>query len=187
MAAHSSILAWRIPWIEKPGGLQSIGLQRTGHYWSDLVSTQRNKGRAGSNKLKQVALEEPLIRTDKYTKSPVGNLDLEFKKMIWIWFHVREGDSTRKWEVKADKMQDWGGYFFLVGLENINGCKKGIRQWRNTEIWKKWNHWNQIREGMRLRAQWRGLIQNWDLLGTKNLLRCGLENEGVHTSKLDFL
>ena len=28
MAIHSSILAWRIPWIEEPGGLQSIGLQR---------------------------------------------------------------------------------------------------------------------------------------------------------------
>ena len=27
-ATHSSILAWRIPWIEEPGGLQSIGLQR---------------------------------------------------------------------------------------------------------------------------------------------------------------
>ena len=28
MASHSSILAWRIPWTEKPGGLQSMGLQR---------------------------------------------------------------------------------------------------------------------------------------------------------------
>ena len=28
MATHSSILAWRIPWTEEPGGLQSIGLQR---------------------------------------------------------------------------------------------------------------------------------------------------------------
>ena len=28
MAAHSSILAWRIPWTEEPGGLQSMGLQR---------------------------------------------------------------------------------------------------------------------------------------------------------------
>ena len=27
MATHSSILAWRIPWTEEPGGLQSIGLQ----------------------------------------------------------------------------------------------------------------------------------------------------------------
>ena len=28
MAIHSSILAWRTPWIEEPGGLQSMGLQR---------------------------------------------------------------------------------------------------------------------------------------------------------------
>ena len=31
MAMHPSILAWRIPWIEEPGGLQSMGLQRVGH------------------------------------------------------------------------------------------------------------------------------------------------------------
>ena len=31
MATHSSILAWRIPWIEGPGGLQSMGSQRVGH------------------------------------------------------------------------------------------------------------------------------------------------------------
>ena len=31
MATHSSILAWRILWIEEPGGLQSTGSQRVGH------------------------------------------------------------------------------------------------------------------------------------------------------------
>ena len=31
MATHSSILAWRIPWTEESGGLQSMGLQRVGH------------------------------------------------------------------------------------------------------------------------------------------------------------
>ena len=31
MATHSGILAWRIPWTEGPGGLQSIGSQRAGH------------------------------------------------------------------------------------------------------------------------------------------------------------
>ena len=30
MATHSSILAWKIPWTEEPGGLQSMGLQRIG-------------------------------------------------------------------------------------------------------------------------------------------------------------
>ena len=30
MATHSSILAWEIPWMEEPGGLQSMGLQESG-------------------------------------------------------------------------------------------------------------------------------------------------------------
>ena len=38
MATHYSILAWRIPLTEKPGGLQSIGSQRVGQDRSDLVS-----------------------------------------------------------------------------------------------------------------------------------------------------
>ena len=37
MATHFSILAWRIPWTEEPGGLQFIGLQRIGHDWSNLA------------------------------------------------------------------------------------------------------------------------------------------------------
>ena len=31
MATHFSILAWRVPWTEEPGSLQSMGLQRVGH------------------------------------------------------------------------------------------------------------------------------------------------------------
>ena len=31
MATHSNILAWRIPWTERPGGLQSMGSQKVGH------------------------------------------------------------------------------------------------------------------------------------------------------------
>ena len=32
MATHSSTLAWKIPWTEEPGRLQSMGSQRVGHY-----------------------------------------------------------------------------------------------------------------------------------------------------------
>ena len=40
MATHSSILAWRIPWTEEPGGLQSTGSLRVGHDWAtSLYST----------------------------------------------------------------------------------------------------------------------------------------------------
>ena len=35
METHCSTLAWRIPWTEEPGGLQSMGLQRVGHIRSD--------------------------------------------------------------------------------------------------------------------------------------------------------
>ena len=37
MATHSSFLAWRIPWTEESGVLQSMGLQRVEHSWSDLA------------------------------------------------------------------------------------------------------------------------------------------------------
>ena len=38
MATHSSILAWRIPWTEDPGGLQSTGSQRVRHDWATSLS-----------------------------------------------------------------------------------------------------------------------------------------------------
>ena len=41
MAIHSSILVWRIPWTEEPGGLQSIGLQRVGCDWATNTHTHR--------------------------------------------------------------------------------------------------------------------------------------------------
>ena len=39
MATHSSILAWRIPWMEEPGGLQSTGSLRVGHDWLTNIFT----------------------------------------------------------------------------------------------------------------------------------------------------
>ena len=40
LATHSSILAWRIPWMEEPGGLQSTGSQRVGHDGATSLCTQ---------------------------------------------------------------------------------------------------------------------------------------------------
>ena len=41
MVTHSSIFAWRIPWTEKSGGLQSMGSQRVRHDWSNLAPTYK--------------------------------------------------------------------------------------------------------------------------------------------------
>ena len=40
METHSSILAWRTPWTEEPGGLWSVGSQRVGH---DLLTKQQQQ------------------------------------------------------------------------------------------------------------------------------------------------
>ena len=46
MAIHSSILAWRTPWIEEPGGLQSMGLQRI--RWDRVTNIHSHTHRQGS-------------------------------------------------------------------------------------------------------------------------------------------
>ena len=40
MAAHSSVLAWRIPETGEPGGLPSMGLHRVGHNWGNLAAAR---------------------------------------------------------------------------------------------------------------------------------------------------
>ena len=50
MATHSSILAWRTPWTEEPGELQSMGSQRRGHFpGGSVVKTSPPSRRCGSN------------------------------------------------------------------------------------------------------------------------------------------
>ena len=39
MATHCNIIAWRIPWTEKPGGIQSMGSERVGHNWVTNTNT----------------------------------------------------------------------------------------------------------------------------------------------------
>ena len=51
MATHSSTLAWKIPWMEEPGGLPSVGSHRVEHGWSDLAAAAAGE--------KQYLLPEP--------------------------------------------------------------------------------------------------------------------------------
>ena len=82
MATHSSILAWEIPWMEEPGGLQSMGSQRVGHdlaaKWTSLVAQMvkasaynggdtgsipgsgRSPGEGNGNPLQYSCLENPI-------------------------------------------------------------------------------------------------------------------------------
>ena len=54
MAAHSSILAWRIPWTEEPGGLQSMGLQRVRHNWTNTFTFRQKSKCRGALRLQSL-------------------------------------------------------------------------------------------------------------------------------------
>ena len=58
MATHSSILAWRIPWTEGPGGLPSIGSQRVRHDWSNLAQQNTERGAHEREQMKDVKEKE---------------------------------------------------------------------------------------------------------------------------------
>ena len=60
MALHSSTLAWKIPWMEEPGGLQSMGLQRVVH--NSVISLSLftlMQGEGNGNPLQCSCLESP--------------------------------------------------------------------------------------------------------------------------------
>ena len=61
MAPHSSTLAWKIPWTEEPGGLQSMGSLRVGHGWATSLSlfTFMHIGEENGNPLQCSCLENP--------------------------------------------------------------------------------------------------------------------------------
>ena len=86
MAPHSSTLAWKVPWMEEPGGLPSMGSHRVGHDWSDLAAA------AAANKQKKCfpggsVVEKPLASAkDAGDKSSVP----ESRKIPWR----RKGQPT---------------------------------------------------------------------------------------------
>ena len=67
MATHSSILVWKISWTEEPGGLQSMGSQRVGHYWATNLLTNNREGTQlhppTENWIKDLLSLAPPIRT----------------------------------------------------------------------------------------------------------------------------
>ena len=71
MATHSSILVWRIPWTEEPGGLQSIVLQRVGHDLTGLAFKVKKLGN---------------FRPAHYSLHPPHSQEREREKLIPFFF-----------------------------------------------------------------------------------------------------
>ena len=92
MAPHSSTLAWKIPWTEKPGRLQSMGSLRVRHNWSDLV--------AAAAWTKHILISHPLVDGHLglcHFLTVVSNAAINICAQIFAWtfFHFSLGYTPR--------------------------------------------------------------------------------------------
>ena len=76
MATHSSVLAWRIPWTEEPGKLQSMGSQRIRHEWATKHTTPH------THLLESYVIDELLIRKCFWYICTMAN---ENGSNMWRW------------------------------------------------------------------------------------------------------
>ena len=88
-ATHSSILAWRIPWTEQSGGLQSTVSHRVGHNWSNLACVQMNEVTYHLRRdLKQLS---PL-----HNKCSIQSWQFSRSKSTYQWISLFPGGSGGK-------------------------------------------------------------------------------------------
>ena len=73
MATHSSTLAWKIPWMEEPGRLQSMGSQRVRHDWATSLSLHfQSREKKKCQSLKECLQEWTCLSTPYCSDSPVS-------------------------------------------------------------------------------------------------------------------
>ena len=102
MAIHSSTLAWKIPWMEQPDRLQSMGSQRVRHDWATSLSLQKTK-QTSKRKTWQHSI---LTKWSESTWSIVGQTDIicflmwytEKDTTPFVWYSAKntKSDSIRR-------------------------------------------------------------------------------------------
>ena len=95
-ATHSSILAWRIPWTEEPGGLLSIGVHRFGHDWSCLTCTQ-SRGKSATQVGFVFGRCVYVIALERYESIPNSiHLTRTLERKMWWCAYEWESSFLRK-------------------------------------------------------------------------------------------
>ena len=110
MATHSSILTWRIAWTEEPGGLQSIGLQRVRHDWSDLAGTFT------------MCLTHGTCSISIHRISGIQLFVLNDTSQIYIWDGFDGGPNAWDGKVQPDDSGSSHGWLSTLLLRAIAEC-----------------------------------------------------------------
>ena len=140
-ATHSSILAWRIPWAEEPGGLQSRGSHRVGHNWSSLARTHPYT--------QWLEIRLSLYSSPAYSLSRVADQIrmLSLKSLTPHTLYRGEGQQTRgsyrpcRSQLTTQRLRmkspaakgerDGGGKDWVFG---ISRCKLSYTEWINNKV-----------------------------------------------------
>ena len=97
MAPHSSTLAWKIPWMEEPGGLQSMGSQRVGHDWGlHFHFSLSCTGEGNGNPLQYSCLQNPHGQRGLVGYSPWGH-----KRVGCNWTQTHTQACICSWVVSS--------------------------------------------------------------------------------------
>ena len=120
MAPHSSPLAWKIPWMEEPGGLQSMGSLRVGHNWATYFHFSLSCiGEANGNTLQCSCLENP--RDGEAWWAAVYGVTQSWTRLMWLKsIHIKmekamaPHSSTLAWKIswveEPGKLQSMGSW-----------------------------------------------------------------------------
>ena len=131
IATHPHIRAWRIPWTEEAGGLQSIGLQRAGHSGSDLACTQAQghygSFSGGSEAKNPSAMQETCVhwvrkipQKRKWQSTPVFLPGKSHRQRSLVgyspWGHKRVGHDliTKQQQGRKTKLSKMNSMVFIV-------------------------------------------------------------------------
>ena len=133
MATHSSVLAWRIPGMGKPGGLPSMGSHRVRHNWSDLAAAAAHASKI-MLKILQARLQQYMnfelpdvqagFRKGRGTRDQIANISWiiekarEFQKTsisalltmprpLIVWITINCGKFWKRWEYQTTWPVSW--------------------------------------------------------------------------------
>ena len=123
MATHSSTLAWQVPWMEEPGGLQSMGLLGVGHDWSDLAAAAAaactGEG-CSTSSLSFLNWENTMLLFSYHMFNRINNIYLHLTRNTRpINFHLCDAITTSL----KDSLRHNVGFFFFSVLNKLTHLK----------------------------------------------------------------